>query len=67
LMEVVRLNIKTGEALSVHKSLNSGRLWFIGMKDNQYLYSEHLEAGEILNVQSSADQEPQPLVARPSM
>jgi len=67
LMEVVRLNIKTGEAVSVHKSLNSGRLWFIGMKDDQYLYLEHLEAGQNLYVQSSADQEPQLLVAKPSM
>ena len=67
LMEVVRLSIKTGEAVSVHKSLNSGRLWFIGMKDDQYLYLEHLEGGEILYVQSSADQEPQPLVAKPNM
>jgi hypothetical protein len=67
MMEVVRLNIKTGEAVSVHKSLNSGRLSFVGMKDDQYLYLEHLEGGQNLYTQSAAGQEPQPLVLKPSM
>jgi hypothetical protein len=67
LMEVVRLNIKTGEALSVHKALNSGRLSFVGMKDDQYLYLEHLEGGQNLYVQSATSEEPTPLAPEPSM
>jgi hypothetical protein len=66
-MEVVRLNIKTGEAVSVHKALNSGRLSFVGMKDDQYLYLEHLEGGQNLYTQSATAQEPQPLVTQPIM
>ena len=58
LMEVVRLSVNTGEAVSVHKSSNSGRLWFVGMKKgDQYLY---LEGGQNLYIQSAAGQEPQP-------
>jgi len=58
LMEVVRLSVNTGEAVSVHKASNSGRLWFVGMKKgDQYLY---LESGQNLYIQSAAGQEPQP-------
>jgi hypothetical protein len=57
-MEVVRLSLSTGEAVSVHKAWNSGRLWFVGMKDDQYLY---LAGGKNLYIQSSAAQEPVPL------
>jgi hypothetical protein len=58
LMEVVRLSVNTGEAVSVHKASNSGRLWFVGMKKgDQYLY---LEGGQNLYIQSAAGQEPQP-------
>lgn len=58
LMEVVRLSANTGEAVSVHKASNSGRLWFVGMKKgDQYLY---LESGQNLYIQSAAGQEPQP-------
>jgi hypothetical protein len=60
-MEVVRLSINTGEAASVHKASNSGRLWFVGMKDDQYLY---LAGGKKLYIQSSAAQEPVPLNAK---
>jgi hypothetical protein len=56
-MEVVRLSMNTGEAVSVHKNSNS-RLWFVGMKDDQYLY---LAGGKNLYIQSSAAQEPVPL------
>ena len=66
-MEVERLNIETGEAASVHKSLNSGRLWFIGMMGDQYLYLEHLEAGQSLYIQSPPGQDPQPLIGKPTM
>jgi|HubBroStandDraft_2_1064218.scaffolds.fasta_scaffold12436_3 hypothetical protein len=59
LAEVVRLSVDTGEAVSVHKASNSGRLRFVGMKkDDQYLY---LESGQNLYTQSAAGQEPQPL------
>ena len=56
--EVVRLSMSTGEAVSVHKASNSGRLWFVGMKDDQYLY---LAGNKNLYIQSSAAQEPVPL------
>lgn len=65
MMDVVRLSVKTGESVSVHKSLNSGRLSFVGMKDGQYLYLEHLEGGQNLYTQSAAGQEPQPLATQP--
>ena len=55
--EVVRLSMSTGEAVSVHKSSNIP-LWFVGMKDDQYLY---LAGNKNLYIQSSAAQEPVPL------
>jgi len=62
LMEVVRLSVNTGEAVSVHKASNSGRLWFVGMKKgDQYLY---LESGQNLYIQSAPGQEPQPIPTR---
>jgi len=64
-MEVVRLSMKSGEAVSVHKDSNSGRLWFVGMKDDQYLYLEHLEGGQNLYTQSAAGQEPKLLITEP--
>jgi hypothetical protein len=64
-MEVVRLSMKSGEDVSVHKESNSGRLWFVGMEDEQYLYLEHSEGGQNLYTQSAAGQEPQPLVTGP--
>jgi hypothetical protein len=63
-MDVVRFNIKTGEATSVHKAVNSGRLSFIGMKDDQYLYAECVENGENLYTQSIAGEEPRPFLAQ---
>jgi hypothetical protein len=55
--EVVRINIKTGEAVSVRKALhndynlipNSSRLSLVGLKDGQYLY---LEDSKSLYIQS---------------
>lgn len=67
LMDVVRLSIKTGEAVSVHQAVNSGRLSFVGMKDDRYLYLEHLESGQNLYMQSATADEPQPLATEPSM
>jgi hypothetical protein len=57
-MDVVRVGVKTGEAIVVHKAFNSGRFWFIGMKGDQYLY---VEGGEHLYLQANAAQEPVPL------
>jgi hypothetical protein len=59
--EVVRINIKTGEAMPVRKALSNhinAPLAFIGLKDGQYLY---LEYGKNLYIQSSSTQEPVPL------
>jgi hypothetical protein len=56
-MEVVRLSMNTGEAVSIHQASND-RLWFVGMKDDQYLY---LAGSKNLYIQSSAAQEPVPL------
>jgi hypothetical protein len=55
--KVIRLSMNTGEAVSVHENSNS-RLWFVGMKDDQYLY---LAGGKNLYIQTSAAQEPVPL------
>jgi hypothetical protein len=55
LLELVRINIKTGDAAPVHKTFKDGRLSFIGLKDGQYLY---LEYDKNLYIQSSSTQEP---------
>lgn len=57
-LEVFRINIKTGEAVSVHKAFNGTGLFFIGVKDGQYLY---IESGRSLYVQSDESLEPIPL------
>ena len=44
-VDVFRINIKTGEAVTVRKDLNGGQLEFLGLKDGRYLYidrSQHL-------------------------
>jgi hypothetical protein len=58
MLELVRINIKTGEAAPVHKTLKNDRLSFIGIKDGQYLY---VADGKTLYFQSSGAQEPVPL------
>lgn len=58
MLELVRINIKTGEAAPVHKTFKNGRLSFIGLKDGQYLY---LADGKTLYIQSAEAQEPVPL------
>jgi hypothetical protein len=58
MLEVVRINIKTGEAVPVHKDFNGGRFGFVGLKDNQYLY---IADGKTLYYQSAGAQEPVPL------
>jgi hypothetical protein len=58
MLELVRINIKTGEAAPVHKTFKNDRLWFIGIKDGQYLY---VADGKTLYFQSAGAQEPVPL------
>ncbi|HUN60729.1 MAG TPA: hypothetical protein VMU53_02010 [Candidatus Sulfotelmatobacter sp.] len=65
--EVVRINVKTGEAASVRKALHNDTsllppvglkvLSLVGLKDGQYLY---LEDSKNLYIQSSAADEPVP-------
>jgi hypothetical protein len=59
-LEVFRINIKTGEAVSVHKAFNGTGLLFIGVKDGQYLY---IEQNRSLYVQSDESLEPIPLTS----
>jgi len=56
-MDVVRVGAKTGQATIVRQASN-GRLWFIGMNNDQYLY---VESGRHLYIQANAAQEPAPL------
>ena len=58
MLELVRINIKTGEAAPVHKTFKNDRLWFIGIRDGQYLY---IADGKTLYFQSAGAQEPAPL------
>ena len=57
--DVVRINIKSSEAFSVRKAL-PGELWFVGIKDGQYVY---IEKGQRLVIQSGYDQDPLPLAS----
>ena len=59
-LDVFRINIKSGEAVPVHKAFNSGELWFVGLKDGQYVY---IEKGQKLVIQSAEAQEPLPLAS----
>jgi hypothetical protein len=61
MLDVVRVNIESGEAASVHKTFNDARLWFVGIENAKYLY---LAGGKDLYIQSSAAQEPLPLDAK---
>jgi hypothetical protein len=58
MLELVRINIKTGGAAPVHKTFKNGRLWFIGLKDAQYLY---IADSRTLYIQSAGAPEPVPL------
>jgi hypothetical protein len=57
--DVVRINIKSGEAFLVRKAL-LGEVWFVGIKDGQYVYTEK---GQRLVIQSSEAQDPLPLAS----
>jgi hypothetical protein len=59
-VDVFRINIKSGEAVAVHKSLNGAPLQFVGLKDGQYVY---IEKGQKLVIQSAEAQEPLPLTS----
>jgi hypothetical protein len=56
-MDIIRVDAKTGHATMVRQASN-GRLWFIGMNNDQYLY---VESGRHLYIQANATQEPVPL------
>jgi hypothetical protein len=62
-LEVFRINIKTSEALSVHKGFNGTALRFIGVKAGQYLYIDYSGHGGDLYVQSDEALEPIPLTS----
>lgn len=60
-LRVTKNHIETGEAVPVRKALsnhNDAPLWFVGLKEGQYLY---LADRKNLYIQSSAAQEPVPL------
>jgi hypothetical protein len=59
-VDVFRINIKSGEAVAVHKSLNSAPLQFVGLKDGQYVY---IEKGQKLVIQPPEAQNPLPLAS----
>jgi len=59
-LDVFRINIETGEAASVHNASNHGGLFFIGVRDYEYLY---IWLGRDLYVQVDDALEPVPLSA----
>jgi len=59
-MDVFRINIKSGEAVSVRKAPHGGDLCFVGLKDGQYVY---IEKGQRLVIQSSEVQDSLPLAS----
>jgi hypothetical protein len=60
-LEVVRIQIKSGESGKVHKSSVGPPMAFIGVKDDQYVY---LDFGRNLFLQSPESPEPVPLAAK---
>jgi hypothetical protein len=52
-LDVFRIDIKSGEAVAVHKAFNGGELWFVGLKDGQYVY---IEKGQKLVIQPAEAQ-----------
>ena len=61
-LDVFRINIKSGEAVPVRKALHGGDLWFVGVKDGQYVY---IEKARKLVIQSSEAQALVPVVSKP--
>lgn len=60
-LELIRINIKSGESAIVHKSYPGPPMAFVGVKDNQYLY---LAYGHNLFIQSPESQDALPLSAK---
>jgi hypothetical protein len=58
-LEVVRINVKTGESATVRKEFLGPALEFIGVKDGRYLYLD----GRNLYLQSSDAPDPIPLAS----
>ena len=58
-LEVVRINVKTGESATVRKEFLGPALEFIGVKDGRYRYLD----GRNLDLQSSQAPEPIPLAS----
>jgi hypothetical protein len=58
-LDVFRINIKTGEAMLVHKAFDGTGLFFLGVEEGKYLY---IERGHDLYVQSDEALEPIPLI-----
>ena len=48
-LDVFRINIESGEAVPVRRAFHGGDLWFVGLKDGQYVY---IEKGKRLVIQS---------------
>ncbi len=59
-VDVFRIKIKTGEAVTVRKDLNGGQLEFLGLKDGHYLY---IDRGRQLIIQPAETQAPSPLTS----
>jgi hypothetical protein len=60
-VDVFHINIKSGEAVPVHKSFDDGgALWFVGLKDGQHVY---IEKGRKLLIQPAEAQDPLPLAS----
>jgi hypothetical protein len=56
---VVRINIKSGESATIHKSLTGPPMEFIGVKDGQYLYLSYHD----LYIQPPESQDPVPMAS----
>jgi hypothetical protein len=60
-VDVVRIDIKTGQIVTVRKALHGDGLSFVGVKGSQYLYLSSYN--QSLYVQSADGQEPEPFSA----
>ena len=60
-LELVRINIKSGESSIVHRSYPGPPMAFVGVNDNQYLY---LVYGHNLFIQSPESHDPLPISAK---
>ena len=58
-MEVVRIDIKTGKEVAVHKAVDGSGLSFIGLKDGKYIYLRNFQQ---IYVQPEQSLEPVPFM-----